>query len=68
MGAKIADAIKKTEGIVDILNGIDNTISGPATLFQVDPTIATRAGFSPEEVDWTRAPSCRASRADPRRH
>ncbi len=48
---KIADAIKKTEGIVDILNGIDNTISGPATLFQVDPTIATRAGFSPEEVE-----------------
>jgi multidrug efflux pump subunit AcrB len=48
---KVADAIKKTEGIVDILNGIDNTISGPATLFQVDPTIATRAGFSPEEVE-----------------
>ena len=48
---KVADAIKKTDGIVDILNGIDNTISGPATLFQVDPTIATRAGFSPEEVE-----------------
>ena len=48
---KVADAIKKTEGIVDILNGIDNTISGPATLFQVDPTVATRAGFSPEEVE-----------------
>ena len=48
---KVADAIKKTEGIVDILNGIDNTISGPATLFQVDPTITTRAGFSPEEVE-----------------
>jgi CzcA family heavy metal efflux pump len=48
---KVADAIKKTEGIVDVLNGIDNTISGPATLFQVDPTIATRAGFSPEEVE-----------------
>jgi CzcA family heavy metal efflux pump len=48
---KVADAIKKIEGIVDVLNGIDNTISGPAMLFQVDPTIATRAGFSPEEVE-----------------
>jgi multidrug efflux pump subunit AcrB len=48
---KVADAIKETEGIVDILNGIDNTISGPAMLFQVDPTVATRAGFSPEEVE-----------------
>jgi CzcA family heavy metal efflux pump len=48
---KVADEIKKTDGIVDILNGIDNTISGPATLFQVDPTVATRAGFSPEEVE-----------------
>ncbi len=48
---KVADAIKKTEGIVDILNGIDNTISGPTTLFQVNPTVATRAGFSPEEVE-----------------
>jgi multidrug efflux pump subunit AcrB len=34
-----------------VLNGIDNTISGPATVFQVDPTVATRAGFSPEEVE-----------------
>jgi CzcA family heavy metal efflux pump len=48
---KVGDAIKKTEGIVDVLNGIDNTISGPATLFQVDPTVATRAGFTPEEVE-----------------
>jgi multidrug efflux pump subunit AcrB len=48
---KVADAIKETKGIADVLNGIDNTISGPATLFQVDPTIATRAGFSPEEIE-----------------
>jgi multidrug efflux pump subunit AcrB len=48
---KVADSIKKIEGIVDVLNGIDNTISGPATVFQVDPTVATRAGFSPEEVE-----------------
>jgi CzcA family heavy metal efflux pump len=48
---RVADSIKKSEGIVDVLNGIDNTISGPATVFQVDPTKATRAGFSPEEVE-----------------
>ena len=34
---KVADAIQKINGVVDILNGIDNTISGPAVTFQVDP-------------------------------
>jgi len=48
---KVADAIRKIDGVVDVLNGIDNTISGPATVFQVDPTIAVRAGFTPEEVE-----------------
>jgi multidrug efflux pump subunit AcrB len=47
---KIADAIGKDKGVVDVLNGIDNTISGPAVMFQVDPSIAARAGFTPEEV------------------
>ncbi len=47
---KVADAITKDKGVVDILNGIDNTISGPAVMFQVDPMIAARAGFTPEEV------------------
>ena len=48
---KVADAIKKVPGVVDVLNGIDNTISGPATMFQVDPTVAARAGFTPEEIE-----------------
>jgi multidrug efflux pump subunit AcrB len=47
---KVADAIAKDKGVVDVLNGIDNTISGPAVMFQVDPAIAARAGFTPEEV------------------
>ena len=47
---KVADAIHKIPGVVDVLNGIDNTISGPATTFQVDPSVAARAGFTPEEV------------------
>jgi multidrug efflux pump subunit AcrB len=47
---KVADSISKVGGVVDVLNGIDNTISGPAVMFQVDPMIASRAGFTPEEV------------------
>ena len=47
---KVADGIGKIDGVVDILNGIENTISGPAITFQVDPSVAARAGFTAEEV------------------
>jgi CzcA family heavy metal efflux pump len=47
---KVADAIGKIKGVVDILNGVDNTISGPAITFRVNPVVAARAGFTPEEV------------------
>ncbi len=47
---KVGDAIHNVPGVVDVLNGIENTISGPATVFHVDPTVAARAGFTPEEV------------------
>jgi multidrug efflux pump subunit AcrB len=47
---KVADGIGKIPGVVDLLNGIDNTISGPAVTFQVDPSVAARAGFTAEEV------------------
>ena len=50
-GPQVGDAIKKIKGIVDVLNGIDNTISGPATQFQVDPSVAARAGFTPQEIE-----------------
>src|SRR5256886_6437317 len=40
---KVADRISKVEGVVDVLNGIDNTISGPAVTFQVNPSVAARA-------------------------
>ncbi|HXE07009.1 MAG TPA: efflux RND transporter permease subunit [Acidobacteriaceae bacterium] len=50
LGPKVEDAIKKIPGVVDTQNGIDNTISGPATNFQVDPTLAARMGFTPQEV------------------
>ena len=47
---RVADAVQKVHGVVDVLNGIENTISGPATTFQIDPAVAARAGFTPEEV------------------
>ena len=47
---QVADKIAKVPGVVDILNGIDNTISNPVTVFKVSPTVAARAGFTPEEV------------------
>jgi multidrug efflux pump subunit AcrB len=47
---KVAEAIGKIPGVVDLLNGIDDTISGPAVTFQVDPSVAARAGFSAEEI------------------
>jgi multidrug efflux pump subunit AcrB len=47
---KVAEAIGKIPGVVDLLNGIDDTISGPVVTFQVDPSVAARAGFTAEEV------------------
>ena len=47
---KVADAIGKVNGVVDVLNGVDNTMSGPAVTYQVNPVVAARAGFTPEEV------------------
>lgn len=52
---KVADAIGEIKGVVDVLNGIDNTVSGPAMMFQVDPTMTSRAGFTPEEVEMNAA-------------
>jgi CzcA family heavy metal efflux pump len=50
IGPQVADAISKIDGVVDIQNGIENTTSGPAVNYQVDPAITARAGFSPDEV------------------
>ncbi len=47
---RVADAIKKNPKVVDVLDGIENTISGPAVTYQIDPMITARAGFTPEEV------------------
>jgi CzcA family heavy metal efflux pump len=47
---RVGDAISKVPGVVDVENGIDNTISGPATNFRVDPALAARLGFTTSEV------------------
>lgn len=49
---RVADTLGNIPGhhIVDVENGVDNTISGPAVVFQVDPARAARAGFTPDEV------------------
>jgi CzcA family heavy metal efflux pump len=50
LGSRVGDAIGKIEGVVDVENGIDNTLSGPATSFRVDPIVAARMGFTPTEI------------------
>jgi CzcA family heavy metal efflux pump len=47
---RVADAISKVNGVVDVLDGVENTISGPASTFQVNSLTAARSGFTPEEV------------------
>jgi multidrug efflux pump subunit AcrB len=48
---RVGLAIKKLPGVVDVLNGIENTVSGPATQFRVDGVLAARAGFTPQEIE-----------------
>jgi CzcA family heavy metal efflux pump len=52
---QVADAIGKIQvggkhPVVDVANGIDNTMSGPAVMFTVNPQAAANAGFTPAEV------------------
>jgi CzcA family heavy metal efflux pump len=50
LGPKVQDAIGKIPGVVDTQNGIDNTVSGPATSFQISPVLTAKFGFTPQEV------------------
>ncbi len=50
LATRVGEAIKGVKGVVDVENGIENTLSGPATNFQVDPIVAARLGFTPAEV------------------
>jgi CzcA family heavy metal efflux pump len=50
LGPRVGDAIGKIKGVVDVKDGIENTISGPGTNFQVNPVVAARLGFTPSEI------------------
>jgi CzcA family heavy metal efflux pump len=50
LGPRVGHEISKVAGVVDVENGVDNTISGPATSFQVNPQLAAGLGFTPTEV------------------
>jgi CzcA family heavy metal efflux pump len=50
LGPKVQDAIGKIPGVVDTQNGVDNTVSGPATSFQISPVLAAHFGFTPTEI------------------
>jgi multidrug efflux pump subunit AcrB len=50
-GPKVGDAVGGIKGVVDSKNGIENTISGPAILYDVNQSVAARSGFTPQEVE-----------------
>jgi multidrug efflux pump subunit AcrB len=50
-GPKIADKLKKVKGVVDLKDGIENTVSGSAIMINVDPVVAARSGFTPQEIE-----------------
>jgi multidrug efflux pump subunit AcrB len=52
--AKKIKAIKfptSSEKVTDVKDGIENTISGPAIVMKVDPVVAARSGFTPQEIE-----------------
>ncbi|MGH9585441.1 MAG: efflux RND transporter permease subunit, partial [Acidobacteriaceae bacterium] len=46
----VADKISNVPGVVGVLNGIDNTISSPETVYHIRPSVTATSGFTPEEV------------------
>ena len=48
---KVGDRIKKIKEVTDVKNGIENTVSGPAIVMTVDPVVAARSGFTPQEIE-----------------
>lgn len=46
----VADKISAVPGIVGVLNGIDDTISSPETVYHIRPTVTAASGFTPQEV------------------
>ena len=47
---RTAAAIKKVQGVVDVQDGLENTVSGPASVFTVNSSLAARLGFTTEDI------------------
>ena len=50
-GPIVGQKIAKVPGVVDVLNGIDNTTSGPAVMYKIKPQVTSETGFTPEEIE-----------------
>ncbi len=48
---RVGDTIKKIDGVKDVKNGIENTISGPSFTFKIDESAAARSGFNSQELE-----------------
>jgi CzcA family heavy metal efflux pump len=46
----VADKISGVPGVVGVLNGIDDTISSPETVYRIQPSVAATSGFTPQEL------------------
>lgn len=46
----VADKIGTIHGVVGVLNGIDNTISSPETVYHINTSTVATSGFAPDEV------------------
>lgn len=46
----VADKIATIHGVVGVLNGIEDTISSPETIYHINPSIVATSGFTPDEV------------------
>ncbi|MDP9170794.1 MAG: efflux RND transporter permease subunit, partial [Acidobacteriota bacterium] len=50
-GPRVGDRLKQIDTVKDVKNGVENTISGSAIVMRVDPIVAARSGFSPQEIE-----------------
>jgi multidrug efflux pump subunit AcrB len=50
LAPRVASAIQQVPGVVDVRNGIDSSLSSPATNFRVLPAVAAQLGFNSQEI------------------
>jgi CzcA family heavy metal efflux pump len=47
---RVARVLHAQPGLVDVKDGLENTMSGPANVFTVKPTLASQSGFTTADV------------------